>query len=62
MDGSPRTFGWPDANGYWRDRRAAARSGERRIHRFLASLATSIAPAGGALLDCGAGEGHVLRL
>jgi SAM-dependent methyltransferase len=62
MDGSPRTFGWPDADAYWRNRQAGARSGERRIHRFLTSLATSIAPPGGTLLDCGAGEGHVLRL
>jgi len=59
---TPRTFGWADANCYWTQRREHARVGQQPIHRFLASLVKEFAPPGGNVLDCGAGQGHVLRL
>jgi SAM-dependent methyltransferase len=59
---SLRTFGVRDCDTYWSDRQRRAAVGEAPIHRFLAALVDKYAPERGNVLDCGAGEGHVLRL
>jgi SAM-dependent methyltransferase len=62
MSEPPRRFGVADADRYWRDRRAARSDRPRRLHRFLADLIRRLCPAGGKVLDCGVGSGHVWRL
>src|SRR5205814_2121438 len=57
-----RTFGVKDHDAYWQKRRVADDVKERRLHRFLASLADEFAPNGGKVLDCGVGDGHTFRL
>jgi SAM-dependent methyltransferase len=57
-----RTFGVSDTDAYWRLRIAKANDGEKRIHRFMASLADVFAPQGGTVLDCAAGAFHLIRL
>jgi SAM-dependent methyltransferase len=57
-----RTFGVADTDAYWALRQAEGSAGEKRIHRFLASVADRLVPAGGTLLDCAAGGFHVVRL
>ena len=56
-----REFGVRNADDYWRLRGRESTTGERRLHRFLASLVGRLAEAGSHVLECGAGEGHVLR-
>jgi len=62
MDESPRTFGVADADAYWKRRQRGHAAGERRLHRFLAATIDRIVGAGGKVLDCGVGSGHVFRL
>jgi SAM-dependent methyltransferase len=57
-----RTFGVADTDAYWAGRFAEGSAGEKRIHRFLASVADRLVPAGGTVLDCAAGGFHVVRL
>jgi len=57
-----RQFGVDDPDGYWRERQERNRVTERRLHRFLPERVDLIVPAGGNVLDCGVGPGHVFRL
>lgn len=57
-----RKFGVEDPDEYWRERVASSRTSEHRIHRFIFQLIRERFPAGGYVLDCGVGDGHVFRL
>ncbi|HUT59111.1 MAG TPA: class I SAM-dependent methyltransferase [Phycisphaerae bacterium] len=57
-----RRFGVADPDRYWRERQARGAVGQRRLHRFLAGRIDALCPAGGKVLDCGVGSGHVFRL
>lgn len=56
-----REFGVRNADDYWRTRHEQAKTGERRLHRALARLVEQLAAPGSHILECGPGEGHVLR-
>jgi len=56
-----RSFGVRDLDLYWQDRRKQATTGETRLHRFLAGLVDELAQPGSQILECGPGEGYVLR-
>ena len=57
-----RTFGVGDTDVYWRQRQVAGRTKEGRLHRFLARLIDRLVGPGAKVLDCGVGDGHVVRL
>lgn len=57
-----RKYGVDDHNEYWKKRVSDGRIIERRLHRFLYDIITKAVPAGGNMLDCGVGDGHVFRL
>lgn len=62
MTDKVRRFGVDDPNQYWRERAAAGRITEKRLHRHIVSVIRSVIPQGGNVLDCGVGDGHVFRL
>jgi 2-polyprenyl-3-methyl-5-hydroxy-6-metoxy-1,4-benzoquinol methylase len=62
MSQAIRSFGVTDADAYWASRQGAADTAEHELHRQIARLSNEIKPAGGKLLDCGVGDGHVFRL
>lgn len=62
MSKEPRTFGVTDHDAYWRDRVAAGRANEKRIHRYILSELEKRVASGSNVLDCGVGDGHVFRL
>jgi 2-polyprenyl-3-methyl-5-hydroxy-6-metoxy-1,4-benzoquinol methylase len=62
MATKPRQFGISDHDDYWRERKAASRTSEKRVHRFILQMIQEYYPKGGRVLDCGVGDGHVFRL
>jgi SAM-dependent methyltransferase len=62
MTANVRKFGVSDPNQYWQERVAAGRASEKRVHQFIAQTIGEYFPAGGNVLDCGVGDGHVFRL
>lgn len=57
-----RKFGVADHDDYWIERASRGRTREKRLHRFLVQLLEEVIPAGGNVLDCGVGDGHVTNL
>jgi 2-polyprenyl-3-methyl-5-hydroxy-6-metoxy-1,4-benzoquinol methylase len=62
MGTKPRQFGVSDHDLYWRERKAASRTSEKRVHRFILQMIQTYFPKGGRVVDCGVGDGHVFRL
>jgi SAM-dependent methyltransferase len=57
-----RTYGIDDPDLYWKNRREDDRIKEYTLHKYLQQIIDSQFPAGGSVLDCGMGAGHVLKL
>ncbi len=62
MSKEPRTFGVNDSDQYWRDRKAAGRTSEKRVHHFIRAMVDECVPEPGKVLICGVGDGHEYRL
>ena len=62
MSNKVRQFGVSDHDQYWRERKEASRTSEKRVHRFIVDTIRGYFPNGGKVLDCGVGDGHVFRL
>lgn len=62
METTTRKFGVNNVDEYWLQRSNNDRTGERRLHRFLANLVNRMFDQEATVLDCGVGSGHVFRL
>jgi 2-polyprenyl-3-methyl-5-hydroxy-6-metoxy-1,4-benzoquinol methylase len=62
METKVRQFGVSDHDQYWRERKEASRTSEKRVHRFIVETIREYFPNDGKVLDCGVGDAHTFRL